>query len=377
MAAEAIVELVGVTKRFGRVAAVDGVSFAVTRGEFCTLLGPSGCGKTTILRMIAGFEFPEQGDVRIAGRSCLDVPAHRRNLAMVFQGYALFPHRTVLQNVLFGLRVRRMGTPAEIAAMARDALGMVGLGGFEDRRPLQLSGGQQQRVALARALVLKPDVLLLDEPLGALDLKLRKAMRYELKRLQRTTGITTIYVTHDQEEAMSMSDRIVVLNGGGIEQIGPPEAVYHAPQSAFVGDFIGESNLLPATVVEPAVTGRLRARIDGLADIVAATAAAGNSDALGAGRPAVLLVRAERVKLSDRPGGTGAWLAGRIVERSFLGPITRVYLKAEGSDQLVIADLAGSLPAWADGSAPVYFGWAPEDAIALAPDRAPAGGGPR
>src|SRR5579863_10358692 len=247
---DAIVELVGVSKRFGSTLAVDDVSFTVDRGEFCTLLGPSGCGKTTLLRTIAGFEFPDEGDVRIAGRSCLDMPAHRRNLAMVFQGYALFPHRTVLQNVMFGLRMRKLGSPIEIVDWARGALAMVGLEGFEDRRPQQLSGGQQQRVALARALVLKPEVLLLDEPLGALDLKLRKAMRYELKRLQHTTGITTIYVTHDQEEAMSMSNKVIVLNRGRLEQVGRPEDIYRDPRSAFVGDFIGESNLIAATVAD-------------------------------------------------------------------------------------------------------------------------------
>ena len=358
------------TKRFGRVTAVDGVFFAVSRGEFCTLLGPSGCGKTTILRMIAGFEFPEEGDVRIAGRSCLDLPAHRRNLAMVFQGYALFPHRTVLQNVLFGLRMRRMGSPAEIAAMAREALGMVGLEGYEERRPQQLSGGQQQRVALARALVLKPDVLLLDEPLGALDLKLRKAMRFELKRLQRTTGITTIYVTHDQEEAMSMSDQIVVLNGGRIEQIGPPEAVYRTPRSAFVADFIGESNLLPATVASVAADGTFRLRLDDVPGDATMPAMAG----VDAGKPApgqhvALLLRAERVRVSDRRPDTGDWIAGRIVERSFLGAVTRMYLKPAGSERVIMADLPGMPPTFADGSAPVYFGWTAADAVALPVDR--------
>jgi ABC-type Fe3+/spermidine/putrescine transport system ATPase subunit len=373
MTGNAIVELAGVTKRFGRIVAVEDVSFTVERGEFCTLLGPSGCGKTTLLRTIAGFEFPDEGDVRISGRSCLDQPAHRRNLAMVFQGYALFPHRTVLQNVLFGLRMRKMGSPAEIAGWARAALGMVGLEGLEDRHPQQLSGGQQQRVALARALVLKPDVLLLDEPLGALDLKLRKAMRYELKRLQRTTGITTIYVTHDQEEAMSMSDKVVVLNRGRIEQAGRPEEIYRAPSSAFVGDFIGESNLLPATVTETLPAGYLRVRIDGLTS----TAAARLVDAakpVHQGDAVMLLVRAERIRLADRPDGEGAWFAGEIVERSFLGATSRLYVKAEGCDQVIIADVAGMPPAWARQSATVHFGWAGEDGLVYASSDAPSGG---
>jgi spermidine/putrescine transport system ATP-binding protein len=374
MTDSAIVELAGVTKRFGRTVAVDDVSFAVERGEFCTLLGPSGCGKTTLLRTIAGFEFPDEGDVRISGRSCLDQPAHRRNLAMVFQGYALFPHRTVLQNVLFGLRMRKMGSSAEIALWARRALGMVGLDGFEDRHPQQLSGGQQQRVALARALVLKPAVLLLDEPLGALDLKLRKAMRYELKHLQRTTGITTIYVTHDQEEAMSMSDKVVVLNLGRVEQIGRPEEIYRAPRSAFVGDFIGESNLLPATVGEVLAAGRLRVRIDGLAATAEARLADG-AKPVRQGDAVKLLVRAEHVRVVERPDGAGDWFAGEVVERSFLGATTRLYVKAGGSEHIIIADTAGAPPAWADPSAAVHFGWNQNDALAYtggdAPDRLP------
>lgn len=363
MNSDTIVELADVTKRFGRTLAVDNVSFAVERGEFCTLLGPSGCGKTTLLRMIAGFEFPDAGDVRIAGRSCLDQPAYRRNLAMVFQGYALFPHRTVLQNVMFGLRMRKMGTPAEITAWATDALGMVGLEEFGDRRPQELSGGQQQRVALARALVLKPSVLLLDEPLGALDLKLRKAMRFELKRLQHTTGITTIYVTHDQDEAMSMSDKVVVLNRGRLEQVGHPEDIYRAPGSAFVGDFIGESNLLPATVTEALPAGRLRVSLDGL-DGTAAARLADPEKQLHPGDRVTVLVRAEHVHVAVDPSGEGDWFAGEVIDRSFLGATSRLYMKAEGGDRVVIADLAGVPPPWAEPSMKVHLGWAGDDGLA-------------
>ena len=360
---QAIIELAGVSKRFGNTLAVDDVSFSVNRGEFCTLLGPSGCGKTTLLRTIAGFEFPDEGDVRIAGQSCLDLPAYRRNLAMVFQGYALFPHRTVLQNVMFGLRMRKLGTPAEIAAWAKDALAMVGLQGFEERHPQQLSGGQQQRVALARALVLKPEVLLLDEPLGALDLKLRKAMRYELKRLQRTTGITTIYVTHDQEEAMSMSDTVIVLNRGRVEQTGPPEEIYRAPRSAFVGDFIGESNLLEAVVAAVEPDGHLRIRLfDG-----AATAAAQPAEPECPPQPGdavMVLVRAEAIGLARVPQVDGDWFAATVSERSFLGATTRLYLKVGAIERVVIADLAGAPPAWAENGAQVHFGWTADAALA-------------
>ena len=362
MSREVIIELARVRKRFGNTLAVDDVSFTVDRGEFCTLLGPSGCGKTTLLRTIAGFEFPDEGDVRIAGRSCLDLPAHRRNLAMVFQGYALFPHRTVLQNVMFGLRMRKLGSPTEIVDWARGALAMVGLEGFEDRRPQQLSGGQQQRVALARALVLKPEVLLLDEPLGALDLKLRKAMRYELKRLQHTTGITTIYVTHDQEEAMSMSDKVIVLNRGRLEQVGHPEDIYRDPRSAFVGDFIGESNLIAATVAGVGPEGFLRVQLPGGATASARWAQVGRQSRPG--DTVTLLVRAESVKLSSARQSDGNWFPGVISERSFLGATTRLYIRAEEGGQVVIADLAGAPPAWAGIGARVYVGWASDMALA-------------
>ena len=374
MSREVIIELAGVRKRFGDTLAVDDVSFTVDRGEFCTLLGPSGCGKTTLLRTIAGFEIPDEGDVRIAGRSCLDLPAHRRNLAMVFQGYALFPHRTVLQNVMFGLRMRKLGSPTEIVAWARSALAMVGLEGFEDRRPQQLSGGQQQRVALARALVLKPEVLLLDEPLGALDLKLRKAMRYELKRLQHTTGITTIYVTHDQEEAMSMSDKVIVLNRGRLEQAGRPEDIYRDPRSAFVGDFIGESNLIAATVAGVGPEGFLRVQLLGGGTVGARSAQAGKQSQPG--DAVTLLIRAESVQLSATPRSDGDWLAGVVSERSFLGATTRLYVRAEEGGQVVIADLAGAPPAWAAIGARVYVGWASNAALAYPSTSMPTAGSP-
>ncbi|HMK67505.1 MAG TPA: ABC transporter ATP-binding protein [Stellaceae bacterium] len=372
MTSSPIVEFAGVTKRFGRTAAVDDVSFSVNRGEFCTLLGPSGCGKTTLLRLIAGFEFPDAGDVLIDGRSCLALPPYRRNLAMVFQGYALFPHRTVLQNVMFGLRMRKMGSTSEIVEWARSALGMVGLEGYEERHPHQLSGGQQQRVALARALVLRPEVLLLDEPLGALDLKLRKAMRYELKQLQRTTGITTLFVTHDQDEAMSMSDRIVVLNLGRLEQVGRPEEIYGAPRSAFVGDFIGESNLLRATLVSAPRERIAQVTLENMPGV--ADVSVGDDAQLSEGAAVTVLVRAERVRIALHPGDEIGWFPAEVVERAFLGASTRFYLKSGKSDRLVIADLAGAPPSWAAISTRVHFGWAAADALALAGDQSIAGG---
>ena len=235
--------LVDVRKSYGNVAAVAGVDLTVLEGEFFTLLGPSGSGKTTLLRLIAGFERPDLGRIELGGRDVTSVPPNRRQTNTVFQDYALFPHMTVAENIAYGLRIKRL-PPAERGERAERALRMVRLDGLGGRRPNQLSGGQRQRVALARAIVNEPEVLLLDEPLGALDLKLRQEMQLELKRIQREVGITFVYVTHDQEEALTMSDRIAVMAGGRIEQLGPPDEVYERPATEFVAGFIGISNLL-------------------------------------------------------------------------------------------------------------------------------------
>jgi spermidine/putrescine ABC transporter ATP-binding subunit len=243
------VELRNVTKRFGSVVAVDSVSLNVPRGEFLSLLGPSGCGKTTTLRMMAGFEQPDEGEILIGGKDAVGVPPYRRDVNMVFQQYALFPHMSVMDNVAYGLKQRGL-SKAERRRRAGEGLELVRLTGRDDHRPSMLSGGQQQRVALARALVMNPRVLLLDEPLGALDLKLRKGMQIELKRIQAEVGITFIYVTHDQEEALSMSDRVAVMSNGIIEQLDEPRAIYDHPLTAFVADFIGDMNFIEAEVVE-------------------------------------------------------------------------------------------------------------------------------
>src|SRR4051794_19204330 len=237
------VRLAGVRKVFGEVAAVDGVDLEVQRGEFFTLLGPSGSGKTTCLRMIAGFERPDEGRVELAGRDVTGLPPFERDVNTVFQDYALFPHMTIGENIAYGLKVKRVSRE-ERRSRVSEALAMVRLEGFEGRRPGQLSGGQRQRVALARALINRPRVLLLDEPLGALDLKLRQQLQVELKRIQQEVGITFIYVTHDQDEALSMSDRIAVMDDGHVIQVGSPHEVYDEPESRFVAGFVGVSNLL-------------------------------------------------------------------------------------------------------------------------------------
>src|SRR5919199_76955 len=245
-----------VSKRYGRAVAVRSLTLDIPRGLFFSLLGPSGCGKTTTLRLIAGFEQPNEGDVFIRGRQVTNVPPYRRDFAMVFQNFALFPHLSVADNVAFGLKMLRVAT-AERATQVREALALVKLEGFADRYPKQLSGGQQQRVAIARAVVMKPAVLLLDEPLGALDKNLREAMQVELRALQRQLGITTVFVTHDQEEALTMSDRIAVMRDGLIEQIGAPREVYERPTTEFVATFLGASNLIDAVALGPEGNGVL------------------------------------------------------------------------------------------------------------------------
>src|SRR3989449_1116719 len=255
------VKTIDLVKRFGDVTAVDGINLDMPGGEFFSMLGPSGCGKTTTLRMIAGFEQPTAGQILLDGEDMAFTPPHKRNVNTVFQSYALFPHLTVEDNVAFGLRYKD-ASKSETKQRVGEALELVALTGFEKRRPTQLSGGQQQRVALARALILNPAVLLLDEPLGALDAKLRKRLQIELKALQEEVGITFIYVTHDQEEALTMSDRIAVMNGGHIQQVGAPQDVYEDPETLYVADFLGVSNLMQARIVS-AGTSACRVALDG------------------------------------------------------------------------------------------------------------------
>jgi spermidine/putrescine transport system ATP-binding protein len=286
---EDIVEIRQVTKVFdGDVVAVRGCTLEVHQGEFVTLLGPSGCGKTTTLRMIAGFEIPTSGDILIHGKSVLPIPPKDRNIGMVFQKYALWPHLNIYENIAFGLKVRRMGR-STIERKVAEALELVRLAGYEKRLPSQLSGGQQQRVALARALVIEPEVLLLDEPLGALDRKLREEMQIELKALQRRVNVTAVYVTHDQDEALAMSDRVVVMNQGSIEQADTPKAIYEHPRTPFVAGFVGVSNLFQ---------GSHRQRSDGASMLVCSDLQLLLPEAAGAtGQELCISIRPEKVGL--------------------------------------------------------------------------------
>jgi spermidine/putrescine transport system ATP-binding protein len=325
------VEIRGVRKAYGDVVAVDDVSLEVRPGEFLTLLGPSGCGKTTLLRLLAGFESPDAGAILISGRDVAGMPAHQRPVNTVFQHYALFPHRSVAGNVAFGLEMN--GCPrAEIPARVARALEMVRLPGFGERRIDQLSGGQKQRVALARAVVLEPDVLLLDEPMAALDLKLRKEMQVEVKNLQERLKTTFVFVTHDQDEALIMSDRIAVMSRGAIEQLGAPEELYERPRTRFVADFLAVRNLLEATV-EEASQGRLRLRTRGGATLVAADAGGH-----GPGAAVCVGIRPERIGFGSQ--GDNA-LAGVLDDEIYLGDRTDWRVRV-GEETLTVAEAAAT-----------------------------------
>jgi len=326
------VQLVDLTKAFGDFEAVRHINVDVPAGEFFSLLGPSGCGKTTTLRMIAGFERPTEGRVMLDDRDVSDIPPHKRNVNTVFQSYALFTHLDVFQNVAFGLRFTKP-SKEEVKRRVRDALALVQLQKFAERRPHQLSGGQQQRVALARALILNPSVLLLDEPLGALDAKLRKSLQIELKALQERVGITFIYVTHDQEEALTMSDRLAVMSEGTIEQVGTPQEVYDEPGSLYVADFLGVSNTMPGVATGPNGAGGCLVRLGDFQLL------AGTGD-VGAKGDVVVVVRPERVQLADE-ASTGENAVPGMVERVvYVGATSQVIVRLpfEQSIQVLVAN---------------------------------------
>jgi spermidine/putrescine transport system ATP-binding protein len=348
-----------VTKRFRETTAVDDVTIDITGGQFFSLLGPSGCGKTTTLRMIAGFEEPTEGRILLQGEDVTWVPPARRNVNMVFQAYGLFPHMTVAENVAFGLKLKRIDR-AEIRRRVAEMLATVRLEGLDSRRPAKLSGGQQQRVALARALVNRPAALLLDEPLGALDLKLRKEMQLELKAIQARTGTTFVYVTHDQEEALTMSDRIAVMRDGVVEQEATPQELYEQPASAFVAGFIGTSNLLDLRVDEQA-GGVLAMRLGASQRILAP------DDGAPATAPRQITVRPEKIKLSaDGLTGEISCVTGTTVDVVYLGSMTQLIVELPSGERLVVHrlndDLSAALPIVGDA---IELFWACEHSFVI------------
>jgi spermidine/putrescine transport system ATP-binding protein len=346
VAADVTIE--GVTKRFDGVVAVDDLSLEIESGSFFAMLGPSGCGKTTTLRMIGGFEEPSEGAIYLGEREVSGLPSYKRDVNTVFQSYALFPHLSIFENVAFGLRRKGVGR-AEVTERVGQALELVDLGGFEKRKPAQMSGGQQQRVALARALVNRPRVLLLDEPLGALDLKLRKQMQLELKRIQHEVGITFVHVTHDQEEAMTMADQIAVMNGGHIEQLGTPTALYEKPRTAFVAGFLGVSNLISGQVDGAAVvtTGGIRLQVSDLD---------GHSGAVAVG------VRPEKIHLNgDQPNR----IPGRVLESAYIGVATQYIVDTDVGRLMVFAQNTQGSTEGLDAGASVTLTFTPESTFVL------------
>ena len=362
---EVDVRLVDVVKKFGDQVAVDGINLEVRDGEFFSLLGPSGCGKTTTLRMIGGFEQPTSGLIELQGQDVTWLPPFKRNVNTVFQNYALFPHLTIYENVAFGLR--RKGVKSdEVKSRVTEMLALVELPGYEKRKPTQISGGQAQRVALARALINRPAVLLLDEPLGALDLKLRKQMQVELKRIQQEVGITFIYVTHDQEEAMTMSDRIAVMNKGHYEQLGDPESLYERPTTRFVASFLGISNLLSATIVGND-GGYAQATLGDGSPIRLPAAFVDGHATVSIG------VRPEKIRLSDpssmAPAGHNR-LVGVVHDASYLGVSTQYVVGSRGGRLTVYeqnVERATRAELWARGDQ-VQMTWSPDHSFVVPAD---------
>jgi len=348
-------EIEGLEKHFGDVRAVAGVDLAVGRGEFFTLLGPSGCGKTTILRLIAGIYPADRGRVRLGGVDVTEAPIHARNMALVFQNYALFPHLTVFENVAFGLRMRRLARE-EIRRRGREALELVRLGSLAERYPDQLSGGQQQRVSLARALVIRPDLLLLDEPLSNLDARLREEMRGEIRELQRRLGVTTVLVTHDIQEAFAMSDRVAVLEAGRILQTGRPAELYLSPASRFVANFVGPTNEVALAAVRTVAEGTLATTSGGLAIKVAA-----RLETNAGGKAAWLMIRPENLRLFVAEGETDNRYEALVEDVVYLGAATSCRLAI--GDLRLTAAVPSTIGARLAPGARVAVGWSAEDGV--------------
>lgn len=319
------VELRALRRTFGPVVALDSLDLTINPGELIALLGPSGCGKTTALRLLAGLDYPDSGEIIVGGNELTGVPASKRNMGMVFQSYSLFPNLTAVENVAFGLRVRKVGK-AERLKRATELLELVGLGEQRDRYPHAMSGGQQQRVALARAIAIQPDVLLLDEPLSALDAQVRSQLRDEIRRLQLEVGITTLFVTHDQEEAMAIADRVGVMRSGNLEQLDAPDRLYAQPATPFVASFVGTNNTIPTTV-EAGGTVQVMGRTLSIA---------AGSDEIATGASANALLRPESIMLEDGAGSADGAARGAVITRSFLGPVTRLEVTLDGGQQLLV-----------------------------------------
>ena len=352
------VEFKAVSMHYDTVAALDDVSLAIEEGEFFGLLGPSGSGKTTLLRAIAGFVVPDAGDIHIGARDLAAVPVHRRDIGMVFQHYALFPHMSVWDNVAFGLSVRRVGG-AEVANRVKAMLDLVQLEGLEARRPAQLSGGQQQRVALARALITRPQVLLLDEPLGALDKRLRQQMQVELRQIQREIGTTTVFVTHDQEEALTLSDRIALLDAGRIVQVGTPRDVYERPRTAFAAQFLGDANFFTGRLA-PGSDAATRIRLEPGIELRASEPPPDSA------RPVTLAVRPEKLDIvaagSHTPPGNNV-LAGRVTQSVYAGSSVTYRISTQAGSVTVFEQSRGSLTFELDNE--VVLSWSPEHTVVL------------
>jgi spermidine/putrescine ABC transporter ATP-binding subunit len=354
----AYVEFKDITKRFGETAAVETLDLSIERGEFFSLLGPSGCGKSTTLRMLAGFVAPSTGSIHVHGREITALPPEARDIGIVFQNYAIFPHMTVFDNIAFGL-VERGETRTEIRRKVLAALEQVGMAGYEERYERELSGGQKQRVALARVLVIEPEILLLDEPLSALDKKMREEMKFWIKKIQRSVGITTIYVTHDQSEALTMSDRIAVMNEGRVLQVGSPVEIYEHPASRFIAEFIGESNLLAGRVSTINGTG-CEVRVGDASLPARAPAAA----LLQTGAEVALLIRPEMIRLQPARQGEAPMLEGWIADEVYQGSLRRYRVEASGQELMVEVPNRPDLARLSAG-APVALYWSPESGVVV------------
>jgi spermidine/putrescine transport system ATP-binding protein len=362
---EPMIRLERISKSFGAALAVDDVSIEIARGEFFSMLGPSGCGKTTTLRMIAGFEEPTAGRVLLDGEDVTLTSPRHRNVNMVFQDYALFPHMSVAENVGFGLKLKRVAR-GEMRTRIDEMLAVVRLEGLGERRPAELSGGQRQRVALARALVNRPAALLLDEPLGALDLKLRREMQFELKRIQKTTGTTFVYVTHDQEEALTMSDRIAVMDGGRVQQLADPKTLYEQPETSFVADFIGTSNALELCVDRREGELAIMEPAPGVRVVVANETAVGETLQIS--------IRPEKIAIAAAAaaaGGNGSRVSGVAVERVYLGSVSQTVVELPGGERIVVHELNDDDASTVEPGDQVTLSWPARHSLVVGAEEAP------